>query len=43
MEGKLVANFPWEKLFEEYGNNDPVGFEELYDVMGKWAISADNK
>lgn len=43
MDGKLVANFPWEKFFTEVATNDPVSFEELYDVLGKWAISPENQ
>lgn len=43
MEGKLIANFPWEKFFEEFAANDTVSFEELYDCMTKWAISNENQ
>lgn len=42
MEGKLIANFPWEKYFSEFAANDAVAFEELYDCMTKWAISPEN-
>ena len=43
MEGKLIANFPWEKYFVDVAANDSVGFEELYDCMTKWAISPENQ
>ena len=42
MDGKLIGNFPSEKFFGDYAVNDPVGFEDLYDAMTKWAISPDN-
>ena len=43
MEGKLIANFPWENYFTEVATNDSVGFEELYECMTKWAISPENQ
>lgn len=33
MEGRLLLLFPWERLFEEYQQNDPIGFEEIYEIM----------
>ena len=42
MDGKLINKFNWEKFFKEYANNDAVGFEDLYDVLSKWAVSPEN-
>ena len=42
MDGKLIEHFLWEKYFTETSANDPVGFDELYDAMSKWAIGPEN-
>ena len=42
MDGKLINKFNWEKFFKEYNNNDAVGFEDLYDILSKWAVSPEN-
>jgi hypothetical protein len=39
MGDKLINNFNSENYFKELKSTDPVQFEELYDVLSKWATS----
>ena len=39
MSDKLINNFNSEHYFKELKSSDPVQFEELYDVLTKWATS----
>jgi hypothetical protein len=41
MEGKLAKNFNTDKLFPELKDKDPVSFDDLYDAMSHWAVSAE--
>ena len=39
MQGKLVKHFNWKPHFEHLKPTDSLQFEDLYDVLWKWACS----
>ena len=39
MNDKLINNFNTDNIFKELKSSDPVQFEELYEVLTKWATS----
>uniref|UniRef100_A0A7S3MXZ6 Uncharacterized protein n=1 Tax=Strombidium inclinatum TaxID=197538 RepID=A0A7S3MXZ6_9SPIT len=41
MDGKLIANFKYEPHYEEVGMEENVQFEDLYEVLTKWAANPD--
>ena len=39
MNDKLINNFNTDNVFKEMKSSDPVQFEELYEVLTKWATN----
>ena len=41
MSGKLTKNFKFDTFFSELSDTDNIQFEDFYDILCKWAISAE--
>ena len=39
MNGKLVTHFHWRPLMSHLKENEPLQFEDLYDILSRWATS----
>ena len=39
MDGKLVQHFNWQPLLSHLKPGDSLQFEDLYDVLAKWAVA----
>ena len=39
MDGKLQKNFDLEKHFSKYDQDDEISFDDLFDIIAKWAIN----
>ena len=39
MDGKLQKNFDLKKHFGKWDQDDEISFDDLYDIISKWAIN----
>ena len=43
MKGQLNANFDYNKAFGSYTDDDEIQFDDLYDILTRWAVSEQDK